>query len=255
MSKALLFVMVPVVVGLAAWNVVLSSEVDELRNRVAEAAPRAEPSAKPGPAAPGAGPSRDAPVRTDPRIAELEARLAEMERRVPAAAPPRAAAPADTDTNGAADPVETGVPVPAEWDSDAFRAAVGRVLEAREEARRQDRTGRTAENLARMWFRDLELTGTQRADALRVLGDSLRRMEEVRQDESLTDDQRRQEFQRIQEERLTALGGVLDAAQMETVRQRVGARLRRGGAEGPGGAGRGLRPPGREGGEDPSPPR
>ena len=239
MSKALVLILVPVVAGLAAWNLYLSSELDDLRSQVGEGASAATTAGKgetSGAAALSSVPTKDAAPRADPRIAELEHRLAAMERRA-AAGPLPASGGHPHEPSEAPDAAEgASVPIPHEWDSESFRAAVTKVLEAREVARREDRSGRTAENLGRLWFQGITFTGTQHADALKVVEDSIRRMDAVRQDASLTEERRREEFQRIQDDRMTALSAVLDAQQMETVRQRIGSRVRRN-AEG----GRGVR--------------
>jgi hypothetical protein len=238
-SKAVLLVTIPLVAGLAAWNLVLSSEVEELRVRVGESAPP-RPAAKPDPGAAASPSAREAAVRTDPRMAEVQATLVEMRRELDRRFPSAGASPDAAPPSGEAgsDEETADVAVPAEWDSEAFRVAVGRVLDAREVERRQDRSARLAENLARNWFRDMTLTPSQRSDALRVIADSLRKLEDVRQDPTLSEDERRENLQRVQEDRLASLAGILDAAQMETVRTRAGARLRRGmGDAGPGGRG------------------
>lgn len=224
MSKLALVLGVPAALGLVVWNVSLSSEIGELRERLAEQgaakpdAPKAAPDARP----------RETSSRAMQQVNELAERLTAVESRLPAAtadaAPSAAAAtPAAPAPAGA----DVSADVAAAFSSEAFKSAVDRVLETREEARRKERMERAADARTRFLLRDLSVTDAQRADARRLVHQSLARIEEIRQDATLGEEQRRLDLQAAQAQQVESLAAVLDAASMEAVRRRTTTPTRR----------------------------
>lgn len=237
MSKLVLFLAVPAVAGLAAWNLSLSSELDDLRRQVA-----AQESA-PAPEVLKAAEAAKAPAVSrlvQQEVSGLASRLAEVEKRLPPAPAEGAALPAAS----APPPGATSSPeVLGAFGSDAFKGAVARVLEEREEARRRERADRQAESVTRFLLRDLTVTDPQRSEVKRLVAQSMEKVEKIREDETLTDEQRREQVQAAQQARIESLTTVLDEKQMETVRQRSQQnRARPNGLRGPGGGGRQGRP-------------
>ena len=228
MSKLALLLVVPAVAalgGLAAWNVSLSQEVADLRREAA-----------PAEAAPAPTDRTDAPreaTRQAERVRSLEGRLAELETTVAkiAEAPPETAQ-ATAGSDGGAE--ETAVPadMPAAYASPDFTRAVHSVMDAREEARRRERLERTADNLARAWLRDLTVSDSQRADVVRTITDFLVRQDQIRQDEALSDEERRARVEQLQDERDATFTAILGSAHMEVLRPRLETRRRGGGPQG-----------------------
>jgi hypothetical protein len=253
MSKLALIVSVPVVAGLVVWNLSLSSDVEDLRAQLAST--REPAPAESGKTAADAAKAPSVPRAVQQEMTGLATRLAEVEKRLPAT--PATPAPSE---GGVAPSAAAPVPTAAEWDaaasaqgyqSEAFKGAVARVLEEREENRRRERADRQAETIARFLLRDLTVTDQQRADVRRLVAQSMEKVEKIREDETLTDEQRREQIQTAQQERVESLSAVLDAQQMETVRQRSQqTRARPGGVRGPGGGpgGPGRTNPGGSGG-------
>jgi hypothetical protein len=245
MSKLVLFLAIPAVAGLAAWNLSLSSEISELRQQLD--APRdvrsdgAKPAAEPRVAADAAR-NAAVPRAVQQEVTGLAARLAEVEKRLPATPTDGAAA---APGEGAKTTAPSGPVVPSDvvatFGSDAFKGAVARVLEEREDTRRKERLERQADQITKFLLRDLTVTDTQRADVKRLVSASMEKVEKLRDDEGLTDEQRREQVQAAQQERIESLATVLDAQQMETVRQRSAMQRRGGGGQGGGGAGGGGR--------------
>jgi hypothetical protein len=237
MSKLVLFLTIPAVAGLVAWNVSLSSEIADLRSELAaKESTGADPARAPAKAAAPTGETRvRETARANPQVTELVERLAELEKRLP---PAPAAGAAKPEATGAAPPVAVPSDVVTYFSSDAFKGAVTKVLDERDVQRRRERDERVVDARMRFLLRDLNVTDAQRAEVKRLLLASMEKIEQVRENESLGDDQRRQEMQALQQEQIESLAAVLDAQAMEQVRQRTsGGNLRRGGLA-PGGGGR-----------------
>lgn len=227
MSKLALCLTIPALAALVAWNLSLSSDLDELRARLDTA--RAEPAEKAAPAAETK--VRDTSRAAQQQIAELAQRVAEIEkaRTELASAPAAASGSPGTlpgDAAGADAPASGSVEV-----TDGFRSAVAKVLDERDAARRKERMQRAAEARARFLLRDLQVTDAQRREVeSRVLA-SMEKIEQIRENEELPDEQRRQDVQAVQQETIDGLAAVLDAQSMESVRRRStgGQTFRRGG--------------------------
>jgi len=254
MSKLVVLLAVPAVAGLVAWNLSLSSEIAELRQQIDS--PRdvaADVARQAGETRTASESARSAAV---PRAVQQEmtgmaARLAEVEKRLPAPpVVPETGGPA-TEAPGESAPPTSGASLPSDvvatFGSDAFKGAVARVLDERDDARRRERMERQADQIARFLLRELTVTDEQRTDVKRLVAQSMEKVEKLRDDETLTDEQRREQVQAAQQERVESLAAVLNPQQMESVRQRSQQQRPRQGA-GAGGAGGGRG--GRGGGAD-----
>ncbi|MCE9637544.1 MAG: hypothetical protein K8T90_17730 [Planctomycetes bacterium] len=246
MSKLVLFLTIPAAAGLVVWNLSLSSEIQDLRQQIASTdAAGPAPAKSAGDAKTSADAARPQPTpRANPQVAELATRLAEIERRLPAA-------PGEGPTAGQATAsAESGPAVSASasdiiaaYSTDTFKGAVAKVLDERDEARRKERMERQADGIARNYLRDLTVTDQQRADVKKAVLAGMVKVEAIRDDETISDEQRRTDIQALQQERLESLAAVLDAQQMEVVRQRA-TQTRGPGPQNGGNGGGGRRRPG-----------
>lgn len=245
MSKLVLFLTLPAVAGLVVWNLSLSSEIQDLRQELAAAETGSTVAAKGDAKSATDAPRAQPAPRSNPQVAELAARLAEIEKRVPAAASGPAAAPATGEAaGGAAAPSSAfASDIIAAYSTDSFKGAVAKVLDERDEARRKERMERQADGMARNYLRDLTVSDQQRADVKKTILGALEKAEKIRDDETLSDDQRRQDIQALQQERIESLAAILDAQQMEVVRQRA-TQTRGPGPQNGGNGGGGRRRPG-----------
>ncbi|MCG3135637.1 MAG: hypothetical protein HMLKMBBP_03358 [Planctomycetes bacterium] len=226
MSKLALFLAVPAVAGLAAWNVVLSNEISELRDSrgPADAKPAAAPSAQKG--------SDDRPAReiqrAAPNLTEVLERLAKLEAGTSGG--PAAAAPGSPggDGSGAA---AAEAPIPDEYRSESFTRALDQWYEARMDAQRQKRMTTQAEAAAKFFLRDVpDVTDAQRQSILSGLLGALHEQDAVRQDDDLSDEDRKSRMTAVDQMRREAFANALSPAQLQIVEPRLAARIRRGDA-------------------------
>ena len=239
MSKLVLLFAVPAVAGLVVWNLSLSSELDEMRQRLDESREPAEPSkdAEAAGRAPAAVEARSREVaRTTQQVTEIVERLAQVEARLPS--PPAAgAAPGAPGAPSAESVPALPADVVATFGSDAFKSAVAKVLDERTDARRKERAERDADARTRFLLRDLTVTDQQRADVKRLVLATAERNEQIRQDESIPDEQRKSEIQANHAQQIESIAALLDAQSAETVRQRAAAAAGGGNRLRPGGGG------------------
>ncbi len=228
MSKAVLLLAVPAIAALAAWNLALSSEISDLRaelgaNAGAAPAGSAAKSAGSSSAAAGGESRPRESSRANLQVTDLQERVASLEKSL-AAAQERAAG-----VSGAADSTEAALASPV-YSSDEFRSAVDKVIEDREEAKRIDRMRKQAETMAKMWLRETDVSADQTKQVVDIVFASLQKQQAIRDDLTLTDDQRRADLNSLEQGRHDQIAGVLSAQQMEVVGPRLTTRFRRGDA-------------------------
>jgi len=207
--------------GLAAWNVALQAELDELRagQDVGSTRPVA------------AETSRDAVARPSRAAAQkmtvLEERITTLEvTRAQAVAPERP----EIRRAAAATPEEVDAlmgDLPEVLRTDEFRRAVVGVLDAREAERRRVRIEKEADRLTDRALAKLEVTDIQRADYERLTLDYLLRRDELRRNKAFDEATKREQLALLNDELTVAQKGVVGDELYAAIEKRRDTLLRR----------------------------
>ena len=231
MSKLTLMFAVPAVLGLgalAAWNLSLQADLDQMRDRAVEAAEADNGVAQ------SARRTSSGPVmseRTSSRLRQLEARLNSVEARGSSAGggatsmEAGALSAASAESADSADDAIASLAASMKDAPDAeFKSRVYAALDEREERRRQERREREAARMAERMLRGIEASDQQVAQVSATMLDYFGQRDALRGQQDLEPEAKRARFKELSDARNTTIEGIVGAEAYAEVKKRVERR-------------------------------